>query len=68
MIDSSIILFNKSYSGFEDLYDIQRDVSEAFQIQYNHKLRRIPSEFSGDIMVTITYVPSEHDFKIIDVL
>lgn len=48
-------VFEKEYYGFESLYDMERDVSEA--IEYSDV--KIPGEFQGTIKVTITYDDSE---------
>lgn len=49
--DKKNIIFERTYSGFEDSADLERDVSEA--------LEEIPSEFEETIQVTIKYVENE---------
>lgn len=39
-------IFNKHYGG-ESLYDIDRDVSEALDEEYNSALASIPKDESG---------------------
>jgi len=44
-----LILLDKTYHGFEDIYDLDRDIHEMFIDQ------NIPSEFQGTIKVLVTY-------------
>ncbi len=48
-------IFEKEYYGFESIYDLERDVSEA--IEYSDV--DIPAEFQGTIKVTMVYDDSE---------
>lgn len=48
-------VFEKTYSGFEDLYDVGRDIEEAFDPRFNPEMKDIPGEFTGKMKVTITY-------------
>jgi hypothetical protein len=50
----STVLLSKTYHGFEDAADLDRDVSEIFMGRDD-----IPGEFQGTITVTITYTPPE---------
>lgn len=55
----SFTIFDKTYEGFEDIYDMSRDVHEAFNSRFNPIAERIPSEFQGRVRVTITYESDE---------
>jgi len=44
------ILFEKIYYGFEDIYDMERDISEMWDDNPD-----IPGEFQGKVKVLITY-------------
>lgn len=46
--------FDKEYSGFESVFDLERDVSEWLEFESG-----LPSEFNGTLRVKITYEPSE---------
>lgn len=48
-------LFEKVYHGFEDIYDLSRDVMEAFDERINPNAKDIPGEFKGKVIVTIIY-------------
>jgi hypothetical protein len=48
------VLLEKTYHGFEDAGDIERDVSEMW---WKHD--EIPAEFQGTVKVTITYEEKE---------
>lgn len=53
------VMFNKDYSGFESLADLDRDATEAFDEQYNEGARMIPDgEFDGTVTMVLTYVDS----------
>lgn len=56
-------LFTKVYDGFEDAYDISRDVHEAFDARFNEMAARLPGEFQGKLTLTLWYSPSEDDPK-----
>jgi len=56
-------IFDKTYDGFEDIYDLGRDVHEAFDPRFNPKAAGIPGEFQGKIRVTITYEPDVDDLQ-----
>lgn len=53
-------VFNKEYDG-ESLYDVYRDVSEAFEVIYNPILNNIPQDecgiHKGTFKVVITWEP-----------
>lgn len=48
-------IFEKTYHGFEDCVDVYRDVSEAFDGDFNDIWKKIPGEFQGKVKVTIEY-------------
>lgn len=50
-----MILFDKKYEGFESLSDLDRDISEAFDADFNPAAAGIPGEFQGTVRVQITY-------------
>lgn len=54
-----MLIFEKDYEGFESLSDIERDIIECFDPQFNEKAKDIPSEFEGTVKVVITYTPDE---------
>jgi hypothetical protein len=54
MTCSPTVLLSKTYHGFEDAVDLDRDVSEIFMGRDD-----IPGEFQGTITVTITYTPPD---------
>ena len=63
----SYTLLSKVYHGFEDLYDMQRDVSECTDPDLSDckNIMDIPDEFSGNVLITVTYIPSSEDMKLI---
>jgi len=61
----SKIIFNKDYHGFEDIYDLERDISEAFDVKFNPEMKNIPSEFMGTVRVTIEYFYEGETFDIV---
>lgn len=58
-MSKAVVIFNQEYVGFEALFDIKRDVSEAIVITSINPLDvGIPDgEFRGTITVTMTYTP-----------
>ena len=52
---SKQVIFHKEYHGFEDVGDIERDVSEMWDGV------NIPGEFQGTITVTVEYTSSEDE-------
>lgn len=52
-----IEIFKKIYEGFEDIVDLERDISEMWNDKINPLVKDIPSEFKGSVQVRITYVP-----------
>ena len=62
MKNKETIIFEQEYSD-EDLYDIERDVTEAIDETFNEKLKSVLPErdkhgfVSGTFKVKITYVP-----------
>jgi len=57
-----MITFEKDYDG-ESIYDVYRDVSEAFDSRYNPILETIPTDEhyiqTGTFKVLITWSPDE---------
>jgi len=53
----SRIVFQKRYD-WESLYDLESDMIEAFN-DSNPKMEGIPGEFTGTIIVTMTYEEDE---------
>jgi len=57
-----MITFEKEYDG-ESIYDVYRDVSEAFDSRYNPILETIPTDEhyiqTGTFKVLITWSPDE---------
>lgn len=55
-------IFSKEYAG-EELNDVERDVSEAFDPQMNHRVIDIPINDAemqtGMFTITITWEPDE---------
>jgi len=53
-------MWKKIYSGFEDVFDLQRDVIEA--LEYGGVIPKgIGGESQGEVVVTIEYIPSEEE-------
>ncbi len=46
---SSVVVLQKTYHGFEDAVDIERDISEMWSDS------EIPSEFQGEVQVLVIY-------------
>lgn len=55
------IIWQKSYHGFEATSDLERDISESLNSDYNDKVKDIPGEFQGTLKVTIEYIPEEDE-------
>jgi hypothetical protein len=59
------IIFKKVYHGFEDIYDLGRDVEKMWDKvhdqEINATLDSIPGEFQGKITVLITYEEEDND-------
>jgi hypothetical protein len=53
------VIFKKEYVGFEAIADIDRDVCEAFDTDFNPLAEQIPDEHQGTVTVTITYTPEK---------
>lgn len=49
-------IFEREYYGFEDAYDISRDIYEMFSTPEGKK---IPAEWQGTIKITVTYEESD---------
>lgn len=54
-----MIIFEKNYEGFESLFDIDRDISECFDENFNPNMVGISGEFQGTMKVLITYIEDE---------
>ena len=52
-----IQIFKKTYEGFEDIVDLERDISEMWDETINPVVKDIPAEFQGSVQVRILYVP-----------
>ena len=55
------VVFSKEYNG-ESLSDVDRDVSECWDSNSNHRMAEIPEEdgiMKGYFTVTITWEPDE---------
>jgi len=55
MMSKPKLIFEKDYNGFEDCYDLQRDIIEAFDERFNDGAKNLSPEFKGTITVKITY-------------
>lgn len=51
------VIWQKRYHGFEDVFDLHRDISECLDGDFNEKAKDIPGEFQGTIKVTVEYFP-----------
>ena len=60
-----VIIFEKDYHGFEDMFDLDRDMSEILQFENQKK---IPAEFTGTMRVLVEYYPSNDDLDQIKLL
>jgi len=49
------VIFEKEYSGYESISDLERDMIECFDPKYNKEARHIPGEFEGNVRVKVTY-------------
>lgn len=60
MLESTI--FKETYDG-ESLYDLGRDIGEAFIEDYNPKMKGIPQDeygfHKGTFVVTVVWIPDE---------
>lgn len=52
-----IEIFKKEYHGFEDIFDLDRDMSEMWNPEMNPLVKDIPIEFQGSVQVRVLYVP-----------
>lgn len=52
-----VVIFDKKYVGFESLYDMDRDVCEAVNTDYNPLAAALEGEYEGTVQVIITYTP-----------
>lgn len=57
-------IFKQTYAG-ESLYDVDRDISECFQNDYNPKIAGVPVDehgfHKGTFVVTVTWVDDSDD-------
>jgi hypothetical protein len=55
-------IFNETYDS-ESLYDLERDISEAFDVDYNPVVKEIPVDEhgfqEGTFEVTIKWIPED---------
>ena len=51
-----MVIFKKEYKGFEDSYDVYRDVSEALDADFTPIWKSIGGEWLGTLKITIEYV------------
>jgi len=58
-----IILLEKTYEGFEDVYDLGRDIEEIWDYPQDEEAKKIIGEFEGKLVVKITFIPEEGDIK-----
>lgn len=55
------IIYQNTYGGFEDAYDLSRDVSECLNPAYNPLVKDLSDEFTGTITLTMTYEEEENN-------
>lgn len=58
--NQGVLLFEKDYYGFEDMFDLDRDMSELLSFENKNK---VPSEFTGIVRVLVEYYPSDDDLE-----
>lgn len=51
------VVFEKTYHGYEDAADLERDISEMWYDK--EAFKDIPGDFQGKLKVVVTYVPEE---------
>lgn len=56
-------IWSKDYHGFESLYDLERDISECLDKDFNPQAKLLPSEFNGIVRVVIEYLPSKEEIE-----
>lgn len=49
------VLFERTYYGFEDAGDLERDMSEVLDPKLNPDAKGISPEFQGRVKVVVTY-------------
>ena len=54
----STFLFSENY-GWEHIGDIERDVLESLDVDFNKEAECLKGEFDGEIHVRITYIPNK---------
>lgn len=54
-----VVLFDRTYHGFESLNDYFSDVHEAVDADLNPTMKDVPGEFQGKVRVTVTYEEDE---------
>ena len=51
-----MLIWRKSYYGFDDFADYFKDIAEAVDPLYNPAMKDIPGEFLGTMRITIEYI------------
>jgi hypothetical protein len=49
------VIFKEEYHGFEDVYDLPRDIEEMWDERFNPLVKGISGEFQGTVKVIIEY-------------
>lgn len=57
-----LLLFQGEYSS-DSISDIERDVYEAFDPEFNSAAKELPFDFPGTIKITITYEENEDEAR-----
>jgi len=53
-----VVIFDKKYEGFESLYDLDRDVCEAVDADFNPLAKKhLAGEYEGTVQVIMVYTP-----------
>jgi hypothetical protein len=52
-----VIIFDKKYEGFESLYDLDRDICEAVDPDFNPLAKMLAGEYEGTVQVIMVYTP-----------
>jgi hypothetical protein len=59
----SITLLEKTYHGFEEVFDYYRDVQEVFMFPQDERLKKIKGDFTGKLKVTVVFEPDDSDWS-----
>jgi len=54
----TVVVFYKTYFGFEDAYDLDRDIAEMWEYAESESVKKIPGEYKGKLEVSIKYYPT----------